>query len=119
MARQDAPTSLALDTLIQDPEELAVLVKTLRDVPRHTVVILSLRYCALKSEACIELLAELAGEAWENEKLPSDKSPGPNLCLIETLYLRCMPRGGGAQDQCGLVRACATVQVQQGVATPQ
>jgi hypothetical protein len=85
---QDGPTSLALDAMVKGPEELAVLVKTLRGVQHHTVVILSLRYCALKSEECGELLAQLMGEAWENEKIPGDKSAGPNLSIIETMYLR-------------------------------
>ena len=85
---QEAPTSLALDTLITEPDDLAIVIKTLRDVPVHTVEVLSMRYCNLKSEEAVELLCELCGEVWENPKPSTDRSPEPNLKMIEIMYLR-------------------------------
>ena len=88
LALQDAPTSLALDTLIQEPDDLAILIKTLREVERHTVTTISMRHCALKNEECVALLCELCREAHENEKPKGVLTFGPNLCILETLYLR-------------------------------
>lgn len=83
----DAPTALNLDTLVREPEDLEVLIQTLRDVSVHTVTQISMRYCALKSEEAVAFLVELCGEAYENPKPKGVLSFGPNLCIVETLYL--------------------------------
>jgi hypothetical protein len=81
------PTSLALDCLIRDDEDLAVLLKTLHSVAKHTVTTLSMRYCGLRSESAVAQLVELCGVTWENEKPKGVIFHGPNLCILETMYL--------------------------------
>lgn len=85
---QDAPTALNLDTLVRAPEDLAVLVATLRAVPVHTVTAVSMRYCALKSDEAVAHLVSLCSDAYENPKPKGVLFFGPNLHIIETLYLR-------------------------------
>lgn len=85
---QDNPTTICLDSLIRTEDDLAILVKTLKGAPVHTVTTLSLRYCALKTDEATALLSELISEAWENEKPKGVIMHGPNLAIIETLYLR-------------------------------
>mmetsp|Transcript_21193 Transcript_21193/g.25059 ORF Transcript_21193/g.25059 Transcript_21193/m.25059 type:complete len:194 (+) Transcript_21193:110-691(+) len=83
----DSPTSLVLDCLIREVDDLAILIDTLRLVELHTVHTISMRYCNLKSEEAMELLVELVSDAWENEKPKGIITHGPNLSIIEVLYL--------------------------------
>lgn len=85
---QDAPAALNLDTLVREPDDLAVLIATLREVPVHTVTTISMRYCALKSDEAVAQLVTLCGDAYENPKPKGVLTFGPNLHIVETLYLR-------------------------------
>lgn len=85
---QDSPTSLALDTLVQNDDQLDILCQTLREVAHHTVDTISLRCCNLKSEESVAILSQLVSETWENEKPKGVIMHAPNLFIIETLYLR-------------------------------
>jgi hypothetical protein len=86
--KQTSPTSIVLDCLIQGFDDLAILVDTLRSVEFHSVHTISLKYCNLKTEDCVDLLCEFVSEAWENEKPKGVISHGPNLSIIEVIYLR-------------------------------
>jgi len=84
-----SPTSLALDCLLREPDDLQIVLKTLRVVEVYTVTTLSMRYCpALRTEAGLDLLLELCGEVWENPQPKGVLTFGPNLAMIETMYLR-------------------------------
>ena len=45
---EESPTSLALDSLIKGENDLAILIKTLRDKSPHTVTTISMRFCDLR-----------------------------------------------------------------------
>lgn len=89
LSYQQAPTSLALDCIVKEPDDLHIIVKTLRSVETHTVTTLSMRYCpALKTEAGLKILLDLCGEEWHNPKPKGVLTFGPNIAMIEIMYLR-------------------------------
>jgi hypothetical protein len=88
---QTSPTSLALDCLVREPDDLDIIIKTLRAVEVKTVTTVSMRYCpALRTEAGLQMIIDLCGETWE---IPAPKgvlSFGTDVGMIETMYLRCV-----------------------------
>jgi len=74
-----------------------------------------MRYCALKSEEAVAQLVTLCGDVYENPKPVGVLTFAPNLCIIETLYLRCAMIVCGYQDSysllCKIVLALFAAQI--------